>query len=333
MIERLLDPKSFDGFEGERVPLIEKFPDAIDTRWEEYRRILNDYNKQKVGDVGRALKNATDFYVANREAMDAGAVMTWAEMYDDRSVSGIQYAMNKFFTTPPEAFASEYQNQPLDDDEDEIQLTAETVFSKITHGTKRGTVPQRMEKLTCFVDIQQKSLFWQVAAWGSGFTGHVVDYGAFTKQKRRYFTLRDLSNTLARTIPHCQGNQEALWRAGLDALTDELLAREFFREDGAVMRIERLFYDANDGNASENVKECCRHSKHPTIVMSIKAAEGVALPVAGGDGRFLREFGEVGGQCLRGDLVKRARASWSALSMETLVSAHDSIHSWRISVS
>ncbi len=271
MIERLLDPNSFNGFEGERVPLIEKFPDALDTLWEEYRRILNDYNKQVVGDVEKALARATEFYINNREAMDAGAVMTWAEMHDDRSVSGIQYAMNKYFTTPEEAFASEYQNQPLDDSQDELQLTAEAVLAKVLRATKQGAVPQNMEKLTCFIDVQKKCLFWLVAAWGGGFSGHVVEYGTFPKQKRRYYTIRDLTGTLARTFPRCQGNQEALWRAGLETLTEELLEREFVREDGSVMRIERLLVDSNDGNATVVVKEFCRQSRHPTIVMPYKS--------------------------------------------------------------
>lgn len=271
MIERLLDPENPNGFEGERVPLIVSFPDSLDDLWAQYRVILTTYSKDIVGDVRRARNKATEIYIANRKAMDAGCVVTWEEAFDENTVSGIQYAMNKFFTTPAETFWSEFQNQPLDDALDDMQLTADAVMGKVTLGTKRGVVPLTMDKLTCFVDVQQKCLFWLVAAWGEGFSGHVVDYGVSPKQGRRYFTINDLSSTLARAFPQCQGNQEALWRAGLESLTDDLLSREYLREDGAVMHIERLLYDSNDGNAAAVVNELCRQSKHPTIVMPYRS--------------------------------------------------------------
>ena len=45
--------------------------------------------------------------------------------------------------------------------------------------------------------MQQKLLFYVVAAWETDFTGYVIDYGSYPDQQRPYFTLRDARRTLA----------------------------------------------------------------------------------------------------------------------------------------
>ncbi len=61
--------------------------------------------------------------------------------------------------------------------------------------------------------------------------------------------------------------QEGAWRAGLESLTGDLLAREWRRDDGTVLRISRCLIDANDGNAAGTVYDFCRQSNHPAVVM------------------------------------------------------------------
>jgi phage terminase large subunit GpA-like protein len=54
--------------------------------------------------------------------------------------------------------------------------------------------------------------------------------------------------------------------AGLDALTKDLLSREWNREDGVVMRIGKCLVDANWGNSTDTVYEFCRQSPHASLL-------------------------------------------------------------------
>jgi len=108
-------------------------------------------------------------------------------------------------------------------------------------------------------------LFFLVTAWEGDFTGYVVDYGTYPDQKRPYFTLRDARRTLA--LSHRGAGLEGSIYAGLEALTDAYLGREWKRDDGAALRIERCLVDANWGSSTDVVYQFCRQSRHAAVVM------------------------------------------------------------------
>jgi phage terminase large subunit GpA-like protein len=163
------------------------------------------------------------------------------------------------------AFFAEYQNEPLPEDTaEENELTADQVAEKINR-MQRGLVPIGCNHLTMFVDVQASLLFFVVAAWEDDFTGYVVDYGTFPDQKRPYFTLRDARYTLA-AVTKASGLEGAIY-AGLERLTGDYLVREWQRDDGAMLRIERCLIDANWGSSTDVVYQFCRQSAHAGIVM------------------------------------------------------------------
>jgi phage terminase large subunit GpA-like protein len=45
------------------------------------------------------------------------------------------------------------------------------------------------------------------------------------------------------------------------------LDRDWRRDDGALMRIERLLIDANWGNSTDVIYQFCRQSRHGPVVM------------------------------------------------------------------
>ena len=116
-----------------------------------------------------------------------------------------------------------------------------------------------------FIDVQQALLFYVVAGWEDDFTGYVLDYGTFPDQQRPYFTLRDARHTLA-AATKATGLEGSIY-AGLEALTASLINREWHRDDGAALRIERCLIDANWGNSTDVVYQFCRQSAHPGVVM------------------------------------------------------------------
>jgi phage terminase large subunit GpA-like protein len=55
--------------------------------------------------------------------------------------------------------------------------------------------------------------------------------------------------------------------AGLEQLTGEYLSREWKRDDGAMLRIERCLIDANWGSSTDVVYQFCRQSAHASVIM------------------------------------------------------------------
>jgi phage terminase large subunit GpA-like protein len=197
--------------------------------------------------------------------MDAGAVIAWRERHHPDELSAIQHAMNLRLDRGDVAFWAEYQNEPLPEEHaDDELLTADQIAAK-TNGLGRGEVPIGCTHVTMFIDVQGKALFWLVAAWEDDFTGFVLDYGTEPDQKTAYFTLRDIRRTLADASPRA-GLEGAIY-AGLERLTDAMLGREWRRDDGALVRIDRCLIDANWGQSSDVVYQFCRQSKHAAVVM------------------------------------------------------------------
>jgi len=258
MADQILDRDKHPTWQGTRTKLIYSFP-TNEKLWDQYAEIRADSFRND-GD-GR---EATEFYRKHRQAMDAGAVIAWPERHNSDELSAIQHAIN-LKLQDERAFWAEYQNEPLPENEgDADMLTAEQVASK-TSGHARGEIPIGCNHLTMFIDVHGKALFHMVVAWEDNFTGCVIDYGAYPDQQRAYFTLRDVQKTLGRSAPGA-GMEGAIY-AGLEKLTGDYLAREWRRDDGAMLRIERCLIDANWGQSTDVVYQFCRQSTHSAIVM------------------------------------------------------------------
>jgi phage terminase large subunit GpA-like protein len=108
-------------------------------------------------------------------------------------------------------------------------------------------------------------LFYVVAAWESDFTGYVIDYGTYPDQQRLYFTLRDARHTLSLAVK-ASGLEGTIY-GGLEALMNSYLPRDWRRDDGAHLRIERCLIDANWGNSTDVVYQFARQSAFATVII------------------------------------------------------------------
>lgn len=258
MADNILDRDKHPEWNGERTRMVDAFP-TNEKLWTRYGELRAE-SLRVHGDI----RLATAFYVANRDDMDLGARVAWPERFNHDEASAIQHAMNLRLQDEA-AFFAEYQNEPLPaatagDDE----LTAEQIASKFNR-LGRGEVPIGCDHLTAFIDVQANLLFYVVTAWESNFTGFVIDYGTFPDQQRPYFTLRDARRTLL-TATGVGGLEGSIY-AGLESLTRSLLGREWERDDGAAMRIERCLIDANWGSSTDLVYQFCRQSAFAGLVL------------------------------------------------------------------
>ena len=258
LADRLLDREKHPQWQGERTKMVYAWP-ANEALWVRYAQLWREGMA-----ADRGIADATEFYRANRAAMDEGAVIAWPQRYHPDELSAIQHAVNLKLDRGEAAFWAEYQNEPLPEEEvDDELLTAEQIAAKV-NGHRRGEVPLTATRLTMFVDVQAKVLFWLVAAWEDDFTGYVIDYGTEPDQKAAYFTLRDVRHTLAVAAP--RAGLEGSIRAGLVRLCGRMLGREWKREDGSAARIERCLIDANWGQSTDVVYEFSRQSDHASVL-------------------------------------------------------------------
>lgn len=258
MADNILDRDKHPEWNGQRTKMVYAFP-TNESLWARYAEIRAESMRQE-----RTGEEATDFYRANREAMDEGSAVAWPERFNHDELSAIQHAMNLKLQDEA-AFFAEYQNEPLPAENVEAdELTADQIAGKINR-MQRREVPIGCNHLTMFVDVQASLLFFVVAAWEDNFTGYVVDYGTFPDQKRPHFTLRDARHTL-NAATRSSGLEGAIY-AGLETLTSDYLGREWRRDDGAMMRIERCLIDANWGSSTDVIYQFCRQSAHAGIVM------------------------------------------------------------------
>jgi hypothetical protein len=266
MADRILDRDKHPDWQGERTQLVYEFP-TEEKLWAQYGEIRAD--DLRAGGDGQA---ATEFYRANREAMDAGARVAWPARKHDDELSALQHAMN-LRQQDEAAFFAEYQNDPADPTQAHGLLTAAEIAAKQT-GYNAGDVPGDCHRLTAFFDCHDSLLYWLVAAWNQDFGGTVLDYGTWPKQADRYFTLRKARSTLRRKY-RGHGKEAAIY-AGLADLEAKILTRQFVRDDGAAFRVERLLIDA--GYLPDVIERRIRASDHaaaimPSIGVGITAAQ------------------------------------------------------------
>ena len=258
MADNILSRDKHPEWNGERTKMVYSFP-TNEKLWQRYAEIRAESLR-----AGNAGEEATAFYRANQAAMDEGSIIAWPERFNHDELSAIQHAINLRLQDEA-AFFAEYQNEPLPEVQaQDDELTADQIASKLNR-MKRGDVPVGCNHVTMFVDVQASLLFYVVVAWEDDFTGYVLDYGTFPDQKRPYFTLRDARHTL--TIATKASGLEGAIYAGLDTLTKTLISREWKRDDGASLRIERCLIDANWGSSTDIVYQFCRQSAHAGTVM------------------------------------------------------------------
>jgi hypothetical protein len=258
MADNILSRDKHPEWNGERTRMVYAFPTS-ETLWKRYAELRAEGMRR--GDGG---EEATEFYRQNQAMMDEGAIIAWPERFNHDELSAIQHAINLKLQDEA-AFFAEYQNEPLPEvTASDNELTADAIAAR-TNRLQRGEVPVGCNYVSMFVDVQANLLFYLIAAWEDDFTGYVIDYGTWPDQKRPWFTLRDARLTLANVSG--TGGLEGSIYAGLDALTGRMLQREWKRDDGAMLRIERCLIDANWGSSTDVVYQFCRQSAHAGIVL------------------------------------------------------------------
>jgi hypothetical protein len=258
LADRLLDRTRHPAWQGERSQLVYDWPTAEDL-WLEYGELRRAGQRSGAGTA-----EADAFYEERREAMDAGSRVAWPQRHNTDELSAIQHAWNLRIDRGDAAFFAEYQNLPLADHVESDKLDKRQLAARVTN-VPRGTVPGNHHRLTAFVDVQDRVLFWLVASWSDTFGGHVVSYGVYPDQGVTFFEAGSAKRTLAQAANGA--GFEAALSAGLEHVTQTLIGRDWPREDGTAMRISQLMIDANWGKSTQTVRTFAKRSPFAGVIL------------------------------------------------------------------
>ena len=219
--------------------------------WERYREIRDTSLKNDLG-----MDEAYEFYKDNQEQMDLGLRAGWEDRCDN-GISAILTAKELEFRDY-EAFQAEYQNEPQDE-ADVDALSESDILANVSH-LSYGQPLLETDKVVGFIDVQKNALYWMLASFASDFTGSIIDYGHWPRQRDKNMSYRNLRRPLEKEYPNMTF-EERLRRALTDC-TEYLFDKSYVREDGVTLDLSRLMIDANWGVSRDIIYSWVRGSKN-----------------------------------------------------------------------
>lgn len=225
--------------------------------------LWGEYFKRKDRDVVGGGDEAGAFYRANRKAMDEGAEVLNPDNFDAAAgeASAVQHAMNLYYTNGAEAFAAEYQMQPIRSSA-VYELTPALVRSRLS-GLPSFVTPAGVYGVFAAVDVMNEAgLRWALTAFGPGNVAAVVAYGRHPASGRPLYP---------HTAP--QDQQDSAIAAALQALLDQFAAARVVDETGAARRIVGVGIDA--GWRMRTVLGVCAHERGRRRFDCVESMRGV----------------------------------------------------------
>lgn len=173
--ERFADPSRHPEWETETERLVVSFGPAD---------LMSKYIKIAEADI----KRAHEFYVENREAIEAGAEMMDDRDFDaDTECSAYEHALYLLNTMKSQRFYSEYQMTPTRA-QGVYKISAQMIRDRV-NGHPFGEVPHECDQgLLAFVDVNAEAgLRWEICAFGKGRVASVLAYGQYPAEGERLF--------------------------------------------------------------------------------------------------------------------------------------------------
>ena len=181
---RYTDPEIEPSWMGKRFGWVEKWPDE----WTKEEGLWHTYiamrgQDQRKGD--RYGRNATEFFLENREAMEKGGELLadnykavvlkdgWVTVH-----SAWQVVFNAIADTSFDAFRTEYQNDPPETEEIQTLALTHAHVASCQDG-KQGEVPSWAKVVVRGIDMGKVDCWWVDMGFDMDGTGTVIDYGKF----------------------------------------------------------------------------------------------------------------------------------------------------------
>lgn len=173
---RYTDPETKPSWGGSRIKRLHKLPNREDL-WEQYIMLRQKGQREKDSDGNAKDKDGREahrFYLANRDAMDAGAVLGNPNVHDTTRLpdgtqvqeSSLQWCYDFIADTSEEAFKTEYQQEPPEEEGvSRLMLTAYHVQHNARSGLPQNIVPPETVGIVCGLDIKKVGFHYVVWAF------------------------------------------------------------------------------------------------------------------------------------------------------------------------
>jgi len=170
-------------FRATRIARVLTWPAGWDEKGGESRRLWDEWHQQFLeglhdGDGG---KRGLVFYRANRAGMTTGMTVSWEQRMDKQrgDPDAMYSAMFDLYRIGPQAFASEYQNQPINQGVTLYNLTPDVICSRATDRAP-GVVPEWVRWRVAATDVNPSyGLSWSLIGFGTDQTAAVMGYGVY----------------------------------------------------------------------------------------------------------------------------------------------------------
>jgi len=195
LAEKLLDSKT-SGWRSVKAKSLKAFPSNMEL-WHLYQE--KKHEEAALGETGLASAH----YATHREAMDAGAALSWPEKpVADGYQSPLEELMAAYLEDP-DLFMAEHQMEPKPVSETKARFDPKVLARKV-NGRKRGEIPATCAYTVAYIDTHDKALFWVIMGFEQRRTPYVIDYGTWPEQPVREFTLSDIRTTLRLKYQNCE---------------------------------------------------------------------------------------------------------------------------------
>lgn len=170
---RMLDHDKHPEWNGYKAKLVYEWSKAKEL-WEQYAQL----RKEDQGDGRNDYPKSTEFYLANRVAMDEGCIVGWEHRYRQGELSAIQHAYNLLIDRGQDVFDCEYQNEPKLISQSSYDLDEKLILSRL-NGYSKHTAPVGCEYIVVGADINYCGINWCMLAARKDASAYCVDWGKY----------------------------------------------------------------------------------------------------------------------------------------------------------
>jgi len=197
LADKFLSHTEHPEWQGHRTKMVYEWPAEHTDMW------LGTYQKmwkEEMCDSGTCV-NATEYYEANREKMDAGSKVADPHLYAVDEISALQHAYHALFRLGDYAFAAECQNDPEQAETALFEISPELVASRV-NGMARLHLPVESNFLTGFIDINYRDsgLHYAVTGVANDLTGWIANYGRYPDKGALWSNKGDASGSADQAI-------------------------------------------------------------------------------------------------------------------------------------
>lgn len=296
---QLLDKSKSPDYRGSLYKRLPSMPTNM-ALWRKYKDIRTKSLNEK-GDIS----DATEFYRANRAAMDAGAVCLDPTDFEEDMISGVQLAMDRWAENEY-TFWTEQQNDPQQAKYSSGGFLSPPFVLRKQRALPRFHVPPESVFMTAHIDVGKHLLWYCVTSWAAGLKhGHLCDYGVFPSQGVPF--IRKGTPVISLQEVYENGDEFDKVKAAIVDLAEIVFEQQYFVNGRELdtNRVSSLTHlvtkkpfpflglcgvDASDGNLETTIWQAVIASRHrnrliPAYGSAAKARLMRYLPMKSGESR------------------------------------------------